>query len=76
MLTLSSAIAAYGYVFGLGMLVLAACNLYIGLYCFKSLILSYKGAAIYSTLVEYVIGKVFVFNKFFYNLIQKYFKSA
>ena len=58
MLTLSGAIAGIGYVFGIIMLILAGLNLATGLFCFRSLILSYKGATIYSTLVEYVIGKV------------------
>jgi amino acid permease len=61
MLALSGAIAGIGYVFGILMLCFAAANLTIGLYCFRSLILSYQGATIYSTLVEYVIGKVLCF---------------
>ena len=52
MLTLSSAIAYFGYILGIGMLVLAALNLFLGLYSFKSLMFKYPSAKIYTELVE------------------------
>ena len=61
MLSLSAAVAKFGYVFGICMLLAAACNLYIGLYCFKSLIVAYPEAKIYSGMVEKIIGKVKLF---------------
>lgn len=59
MLTLSSAIAAYGFVFGIIAFCYACFNLFICLACFKSLLLSYPSAKIYSTLVKYVLGTKF-----------------
>lgn len=58
MLTISAALAKYGLINGLIMMVFSALSLYIGLYCFRSLLLSYKDANIYSKLVEFVFGKV------------------
>ena len=57
MLTLSAALSAYGWVFGVIAFLYSGLNLFIGLSCFKSLLMSYKSATIYSTLVEYVVGR-------------------
>lgn len=56
MLTLSAAFSAYGYVFGIIAFSYACFNLFICLSCFKSLMMSYPNALIYSTLVKYVLG--------------------
>ena len=60
MLTMSAALAKYGLINGLIMMALSGLSLYIGLYCFRSLLLSYKDANIYSKLVEFILGKVFL----------------
>lgn len=57
MLTLSAALSAYGWVFGTLMFIYSGFNLFVGLSCFKSLLMSYQSATIYSTLVENVVGK-------------------
>jgi hypothetical protein len=59
MLVISSALSKYGLINGLIFMMLSAMSLYIGLFCFRSLLLSYKGANLYSTLVEFIMGKVF-----------------
>lgn len=57
MLTLSSAIANFGYIMGISMLFLGAINIFLGLYCFKSLMFKYPSAKIYSELVEQILGE-------------------
>jgi amino acid permease len=58
MLTLSSALDKFGLINGIIMMGLSTFSLYMGLYCFRSLLLSYKDANIYSKLVEFIIGRV------------------
>ena len=57
MLTMSASLDKYGFINGMIMMLLTAFSLYLGLYCFRSLLLSYKSANIYSELVEISMGK-------------------
>ena len=56
MLALSSAISKMGYYVGFSMFLIAASNLYMGLYCFKYLMFKYPDSRIYSQLVKEILG--------------------
>lgn len=57
MLSLSSAVAKFGYIIGVLLFFLAAFNLYLGLYSFKYLMFKYPDTKIYSDLVKEILGK-------------------
>lgn len=59
MLSLSSSIVQLGYILGLLLFFAAACNLYMGLYCFRFLMFKYPDTKVYSDLVNEVLGHKF-----------------